>query len=42
MTITEFHENRMSVDPIQPTGNLATSTAALPIVAPPRVHGVSR
>ena len=40
MTITEFHENRMSVDPIQATGNLAT--AALPIVAPPRVHGVGR
>ncbi len=40
MTITEFHENRMSVDPIQATGNLAT--AALPIVAPPRVHGGNR
>jgi len=40
MTITEFHENRMSVDPIQATGNMAT--AALPTVAPARVHEVSR
>lgn len=40
MTITEFHENRMSVDPILATGNLAT--AALPIVTPPHVRGVSR
>ena len=41
MTITEFHENRMSVDAIQPAA-IGLTTAALPTITVPRTHGVSR